>query len=72
LIPEFFSGDSGSGMILKVDNRLTLIGIVSAAVIEKTIIYGQRQSVCDLNNYVIYTDVSKYYDWVYQVVLKTI
>jgi secreted trypsin-like serine protease len=42
----------------------TLVGIVSAG--------ATKNGTCDLPNYVLYTDVSKYYEWIYQVVLETL
>jgi secreted trypsin-like serine protease len=69
---ESFSGDSGGGMALKIDGTWKIIGIVSAA-IAKPVIVGKTQLkfVCDLDNYMVYTDVSKFNEWIYQVILET-
>ncbi len=59
-----FKGDSGSGLVLERNETWALVGIVSAG--------ATRSGTCDLPNYVLYTDVSKYYEWIYQVVLETL
>lgn len=51
------NGDSGSGFILQKDDRWTLRGIVSTSLLD------QEQRSCDLKNYVVFTDVSKFMDW---------
>jgi hypothetical protein len=58
-------------MVLEVNNRQTLIGIISAAVAKSVNIQGRNFSICDLDNYLVYTDVSKFYDWIHQVILET-
>jgi secreted trypsin-like serine protease len=58
-------------MVLKIDRLWKLIGIVSAAVAKQKIINNRLVSICDLNNYLVYTDVSKFYNWINQVVLNT-
>jgi secreted trypsin-like serine protease len=51
-------GDSGGGLIIKDNNgRWTLRGLVSAA------IRGPDGS-CDLENYVVFTDVARHIDWI--------
>jgi secreted trypsin-like serine protease len=67
----YFSGNSGGGMVLKDDKLWKLVGIVSAAVAKKAEIYGKNQTICDLNNYLVYTDVSKFSDWIDQVIQET-
>jgi hypothetical protein len=59
-------------MALKIDDTWKIIGIVSAA-IAKQVIVNQRELkiVCDLDNYMVYTDVSKFNEWIYQVILET-
>ncbi len=66
-----FSGDSGGGMVLEVDGLRKIIGIVSAAVAKPVIVENKRRSICDLDNYLVYIDVSKFYNWINQVVLET-
>ncbi len=58
-------------MVLKDDKLWKLVGIVSAAVAKKAEIYGKNQTICDLNNYLVYTDVSKFSDWIDQVIQET-
>jgi secreted trypsin-like serine protease len=65
------SGDSGGGLFLKIENLWKLVGIVSAAVANKDVIHGATKPICDLNNYLVYTDVSKFSDWIDQVILDT-
>ncbi len=67
-----FSGDSGGGMVLEVGDFQKIIGIVSAA-LARTVesIDTGTKLICDLNNYLIYTDVSKFYKWINQVVFET-
>lgn len=50
-------GDSGAGLIVQRNNRLMLKGLVSAA------LAGPLRS-CDLSNYVIFTDVTKFVPWI--------
>jgi hypothetical protein len=58
-------------MVLEVDGLSKIIGIISAAIAEKATVFGQIVSVCDLNNYLVFTDVSKFSDWVNQVIFNT-
>lgn len=51
------NGDSGSGFILKKDDRWILRGIVSTSLLD------QEQKSCDLKHYVVFTDASKFLDW---------
>ncbi|CAH2002623.1 unnamed protein product [Acanthoscelides obtectus] len=51
------NGDSGSAFALQQNGRWMLRGIVSISVSE----HATRH--CDLSNYVIFTDASKYVDW---------
>ncbi len=55
-------------MVLEIHGLWTIIGIVSAALAK---IDDEGVKTCDLDNYIVYTDVSKLYDWVYQVILET-
>jgi hypothetical protein len=57
---------------LKIDNLWKVVGIVSAAVAKTAEFNGKNEKICDLNNYLIYTDVSQFNDWMYQVILNTI
>ncbi|XP_023020664.2 serine protease gd isoform X1 [Leptinotarsa decemlineata] len=51
------NGDSGSGFIMQRHGRWMLRGVVS------TSISDNRERTCDLSNYVVFTDTSKFYDW---------
>ncbi|XP_059610639.1 serine protease gd-like [Phlebotomus argentipes] len=53
-------GDSGSGLLIYEDHRWQLLGIISVAV--KHPISG----LCDLSQYVVFTDVSKFVQWIEQ------
>jgi secreted trypsin-like serine protease len=66
-----FSGDSGGGMVLEVDGSSRIVGIISAAIAKPAIVSGKLMWVCNLNNYLVYTDVSKFREWIEQVVLET-
>lgn len=50
-------GDSGSGLAVLRDGRMMLRGIVSAAL-------AGPMSTCDLSNYVLFTDASKFVEWI--------
>uniref|UniRef100_A0A182N384 Peptidase S1 domain-containing protein n=1 Tax=Anopheles dirus TaxID=7168 RepID=A0A182N384_9DIPT len=52
------NGDSGGGLFLEIDNVWYIRGLVSFA---RNIINSKR---CHPNGYVIYTDVSKYIEWI--------
>jgi secreted trypsin-like serine protease len=67
-----FSGDSGGGLVLKVDGFWKIVGIVSAAVGKFSIVGGKNESICNLDQYFTFTDVSKFYHWIGEVVLETI
>jgi secreted trypsin-like serine protease len=51
-------------MVLEVKGLWKIVGIVSSA--------PNNDGICDLNHYVIYTDVSKFNEWIDQVVLETV
>lgn len=52
------NGDSGSGLMIQQDSRWYLRGVVSTSLLDH-----QTRS-CDLSKYVVFTDVSKFYDWI--------
>jgi hypothetical protein len=67
-----FSGDSAAGMALIVDGLWKIIGIISASLtMPVNLGSGSPIHICDLENYVVYTDVSKFHEWINQVVLET-
>jgi hypothetical protein len=58
-------------MVLEIDNLTKITGIISAAV-AKPVVFNQKvQFICDLDNYLVYTDVSKFYGWINQVIVET-
>lgn len=54
------TGDSGSGLMVRVKERWKIVGLVSAALADP--------NMCDLNEYIIYTDVRKFLNWISVVV----
>jgi secreted trypsin-like serine protease len=58
------SGDSGGGLVHKINGKWTLIGIVSASLYDPA-------TICDLENYALFTDVAKFNGWIDQVLLET-
>lgn len=56
------NGDSGGGLVFKVNNEWVLRGIVSISPGLKTT--SNSESQCDLTQYVVFTDVAKHYDWI--------
>jgi hypothetical protein len=48
-----------------------MVGIVSAAVGQYAIIDEKARLICNLDNYLVYTDVSKFYNWINQVILES-
>jgi secreted trypsin-like serine protease len=59
-------------VVLKFGGSWKLIGIISAA-LAKPVIFNHRELkfICDLDNYLVYTDVAKFSDWINQVILET-
>lgn len=51
------NGDSGSGFIMKRNDRWLLRGIVSMSISDT------QKFTCDLKNYVVFTDASKFVSW---------
>ncbi|KAG5670253.1 hypothetical protein PVAND_000530 [Polypedilum vanderplanki] len=51
-------GDSGHGFFVKIDQEYYLRGLVSATLTKK------KDGTCNLNKYALYTDVSKYIEWI--------
>ncbi len=69
---KIFSGDSGGGLVMKVASGLwKIIGIVSAGNTKTVEVDGEAKLTCDLDVYSIYSDVSKSYNWIFQVILET-
>ncbi|XP_066153998.1 serine protease gd-like isoform X3 [Euwallacea fornicatus] len=59
------NGDSGSAFLLRKNDVFYLRGIVSTALSDVT-----RKS-CNLQEYVVFTDASKYLDWIMNIVRST-
>jgi secreted trypsin-like serine protease len=60
----FLLGPFGGGAVMKVNNLYTLFGVVSTGMV--------WDGVCDLTEYIIFTDVRKYYDWIVEAMIETI
>jgi hypothetical protein len=56
-------------MVLRVNGLWKIIGIVSAAVAKKVEINDQGYKICDLDHYLVFTDVAKFHEWIRQIVL---
>lgn len=56
------NGDSGSGFVMNRNGRWYLKGIVSMSLSEPF------KRTCDLKNYVVFTDASKFLDWIKTIV----
>lgn len=52
------NGDSGGGFIMQNDNKWYLRGIVSSSLLNR------ETSLCDLENYAVYTDLTYYNSWI--------
>jgi len=57
------NGDSGGGMYTLAEgtNKWYLRGVVSVS------LQDQKTQSCDLENYVVFTDLSKFSNWIAQV-----
>ncbi|KAK4877774.1 hypothetical protein RN001_010280 [Aquatica leii] len=58
------TGDSGGGFIMKRNGRWTIRGIVSSALVDS------NTRTCDVNNYMVFSDVAKYKLWIDRVMNK--
>ncbi len=59
-------------MVLTVDTLQNMIGIISAAEAQFAVVGdGPPKKICNLENFVVYTDVSKFYNWIDRMVLET-
>ena len=54
------SGDSGSGFVVKIGIAYYLLGIVSVSL-------GDPMLGCDVNSYAVFTDASKFVDWINRI-----
>ncbi|KAF2902517.1 hypothetical protein ILUMI_03667, partial [Ignelater luminosus] len=55
------NGDSGSGFLMRVNGRWTVRGVVSISLL------NELDRSCDLEQYVVYTDVAQFIDWVWSI-----
>ncbi|XP_031330602.1 serine protease gd-like [Photinus pyralis] len=58
------TGDSGGGFVVKQNGRWTLRGIVSSA------LQDSRTKSCDLNNYMVFSDVGSFNRWIQNVLVR--
>jgi secreted trypsin-like serine protease len=58
-------------MVLEVDDLWKIIGIVSAGNRKTVNTKNGTEDSCNLGLYSVFTDVSKFHDWINQVVLET-
>jgi secreted trypsin-like serine protease len=65
---QLIKGDSGGGLAVPVDETWTLVGIVSVGKVQNK---SKKNETCDLSEYVFYTDVAKFYNWIAQVIMET-
>jgi hypothetical protein len=67
-----FSGFSGAGMVVEVDGLWKLAGMISSCIFDAVAREnGKTVSICDLNNYLVYTDVSKFNSWIERVIIES-
>jgi secreted trypsin-like serine protease len=52
------NGDSGGGMIFEINNVWYIRGVVSLSM------KREKDNLCNTKNYVLFTDVAKYLDWI--------
>jgi secreted trypsin-like serine protease len=58
-------GDSGNGFFLKESSKWSVHGIVSVGLADEE--YG-----CDINNYILFTNVARFIDWIGQTMAKEV
>lgn len=58
-------GDSGGGLYLLENGKWRLRGVVSVALPR-----SNAESICDLNEYIIFTDAAQYLMWIRQILLQ--
>lgn len=54
------NGDSGGGMVFENDGVYQIRGIVSVSPVRS----GERRDLCNVDEYVVFTDVAKYLQWI--------
>ncbi|XP_037808976.1 serine protease gd [Lucilia sericata] len=71
------TGDSGAGLMIFKNNRWMLRGTVSGVLpMQAAVVEGSTSSTtsrtsqsCSINQYVIYTDVAKFLDWIFAFII---
>ncbi|KAM7348834.1 gastrulation-defective [Cochliomyia hominivorax] len=65
------TGDSGAGLMIFKNNHWMLRGIVSGSLPTQTSQDSDSRSSrsCSINQYVIYTDVAKFLDWIFAFII---
>lgn len=58
LVDFVLTGDSGGGLFVNYKNRFYAKGIVSASLLDEDFLS------CNVTNYAIYTNVSKFCEWI--------
>lgn len=59
------NGDSGGGLIVLYNNTYYIRGIISASLLTN------HPNGCDVDNYSIFTNVVKFYDWINEIPVKS-
>ncbi|XP_018335651.1 serine protease gd [Agrilus planipennis] len=55
------NGDSGGGFVMKIREKWVLRGVVSYSL-------SKRDRICDLEEYVVFTDASKFTEWILSLI----
>jgi hypothetical protein len=60
-------------MALTIDGVWRIFGIISASLSTPVCVGSGTplQNICDLSNYVVYTDILKFHEWINQMVLES-
>jgi secreted trypsin-like serine protease len=58
-------------MILQIDGLWKIVGIASNDVIGVVEYYDESLIRCELDDYLVYTDVAKYQEWIYLVMFNS-
>jgi hypothetical protein len=56
----------GSGMVLEIDGLWKIVGMASTDIIAN----AENVKTCILDDYLFYTDIAKYQEWIYQVMFN--
>lgn len=58
------SGPFGGGLVLNIDSKDTLFGVVSTGMV--------WDGICDLTEYIVFADVRKHYNWIMETMIESI